>query len=224
LTGSAPWVGGLPLRPSVPPPWRVELLLWTGVELLDFAGPAQVLQVARMANGEPAFRLRTLAPAGAEVTSQGFLRVRADGILDAAGTSPDLLVIPGGETDAALREAEFIEGLGHGARRAGHVLSVCTGALLLAHVGLLADRPATTWHGAFERLRAVEPRVQLLPDFRWVSQGRVTTAAGVSAGIDVALALVEGWLGRPEAERVAHYMEYPLPSSRSASDTTRSLP
>ncbi len=222
MSGSASQVGAFPARPPVPPPWRVELLLWTGVELLDFAGPAQVLQVARMGSGEPAFRLRTLAPPGAEVTSQGFLRVRADGVLDARGTSPDLLVIPGGETDAALREVEFMEGLGHAARRAGHVLSVCTGALLLAHVGLLANRPATTWHGAFDRLRAVEPRVQLLSGARWVSEGRVTTAAGVSAGIDAALALVEEWLGRTEAERVAHYMEYPLPPAGSASDAIRS--
>jgi len=198
-----------------PVPRSVHLLLWNGVELLDFAGPAQVFRVA----GEGrAFDVRTLSPGGDPVVSQGFLRVVPDGPLEAPGSEasgaagppegPDLLVIPGGETAVAAADDRIMEWLPGAVAAAHHVLSVCTGALLLARTGVLKGREATTWHGALRELGKLEPGAKVHRGRRWVTDGRITTTAGVTAGIDAALHLVEQWLGEEEADRVTAYMEH----------------
>gem|GEM_PF-1751597 len=195
-----------PHSDSSPDPRTVHLLLWDGVELLDFAGPAQVLQVAGAGR---AFALSTLSPDGGPVISQGFLRVVPHGSLDdPSWAAPDLLVIPGGETGVAAADARVMGWLPGAVAGAGHVLSVCTGALLLARAGVLAGRQVTTWAGAVQELQELEPRATVRPDLRWVTDGRITTAAGVTSGIDAALHLVETWLGEGEAERVTSYMEH----------------
>ncbi len=199
-------------------PRSVHLLLWNGVELLDFAGPAQVFRVAGQGR---AFDVRTLSPGGDPVVSQGFLEVIPDGPLEAPpsqapGASgdadppegPDLLVIPGGETAVAATDIRIMEWLPGAVAGARHVLSVCTGALLLARTGILKGREVTTWHGALRELGKLEPDAKVRRDRRWVTDGRITTAAGVTAGIDAALHLVEEWLGEEEADRVTAYMEH----------------
>lgn len=204
-----------PLRPR---PWRVDLLLWDGVELLDFAGPGEVLGAA--GEGE-AFRIRTLSPDGGGVVSQGFLRIEPDGSLEPSsfhgpGLGPDLIVVPGGASETASADPRILGWLRHHGSLAHHVLSVCTGALVLAAAGLLEGRPATTWHGALPRLRELDPSIEPRPGERWVTGGGITTAAGVSAGIDAALFLVGSWMGEDEARRIVDYMEY-CPSFRTPS-------
>ncbi|HEX6849896.1 MAG TPA: hypothetical protein VF139_00705, partial [Candidatus Polarisedimenticolaceae bacterium] len=85
----------------------------------------------------------------------------------------------------------------------------CTGAFVLAHAGVLDGLAATTWHGRIERLREQAPRTKVLADVRIVDNGRIITTAGVSAGIDGALHVVDRLLGREAAEKAAAYMEYP---------------
>ena len=94
------------------------------------------------------------------------------------------------------------------AKGAEVLLSVCTGAFLLAEAGLLDGRKATTWHGRIERLRETAKETEVLENTRWVDSGAVVTTAGVSAGIDGALHVVSRLVGRDEAERTARYMEY----------------
>ena len=87
-------------------------------------------------------------------------------------------------------------------------LSVCTGALVLGKAGLLDGLAATTYHTAFEELKAVAPNTVQRPDERWVDNGRIVTSAGVSAGIDMALYVVGKLLGAAQADETAHYMAY----------------
>lgn len=208
-----------PDPPAGPRPWRVDLLLWDGVELLDFAGPGEVLGAAGFGD---AFRIRTLSPDGKAVVSQGFLRVEPHGALELpsrsrdAGLGADLIVVPGGASEAASTDSRILDWLRHHGPRAHHILSVCTGALVLAAAGLLKGRPATTWRGALPRLRELDPSIEPRPGDRWVTGTGITTAAGVSAGIDAALFLVESWLGEEEACRIVDYMEY-RPSPRTGS-------
>lgn len=182
---------------------RVQIVLWDGVELLDFAGPGQVLATA-------GFQLRTVAARPGSIVSQGFLRVEPDGVLG-AGPAPDLLVVPGGSTERAVADSLLVEGVRTAASQARVVFSVCTGALVLAAAGLLDGLEATTWHRALDRLRAAAPRTRVVEGVRWVDNGRIVTAAGVSAGIDAALHLVGRLRGDAARQATARYMEYPAP-------------
>jgi transcriptional regulator GlxA family with amidase domain len=87
-------------------------------------------------------------------------------------------------------------------------LSVCTGALVLCKAGLLDGLAATTYHRAFEELKAVAPNTVQRPDERWVDKGRIVTSAGVSAGVDMSLYVVGKLLGAAQADETARYMEY----------------
>ncbi len=194
-------------------PRSVHLLLWEGVELLDFAGPGQVFAVAGKGS---AFRVRTVAAHPGPIRSQGFLQVVPDLVLDQAPPA-DVLVIPGGETDRAVGDPSLMDGLRRATAEAGLVLSVCTGARILAAAGLLEGLTVTTWHGALDRLRNEAPGARVVSGVRWVDNGGVITAAGVSAGIDAALHVVGRLLGEAEARRVAGYMEYPAPAGAEAS-------
>lgn len=176
----------------------VHLLVREGVELLDFAGPGQVFAAAGWDVHAVAVRPRT-------VTSQGFLRVEPTRLLG-QGPPPDILVVPGGSSDHGLADAALIEALR--VARAGILFSVCTGALLLAAAGRLRQLEATTWHGAFDRLRALEPTCHVRPGVRFTDNGQVVTSAGVSAGIDAALHLVARVDGPARAHEVRVYMEY----------------
>jgi transcriptional regulator GlxA family with amidase domain len=88
------------------------------------------------------------------------------------------------------------------------VLSVCTGALLLAKAGLLLNLSATTYHTAFDELRGIEPNITLCPGKRFVDNGRILTSAGISAGIDMSLYVVAKLYGKAQAIHTAQHMEY----------------
>jgi transcriptional regulator GlxA family with amidase domain len=102
------------------------------------------------------------------------------------------------------------------ARKADLVMSVCTGAYVLADAGLLDGRTATTHHGSHADFEARYPRIELVRGERFVEHDRVATAAGLTSGIDLALRVVERYLGRPAAEGTARYMEHESARWRSA--------
>jgi transcriptional regulator GlxA family with amidase domain len=121
----------------------------------------------------------------------------------------DLLIVPGGfGTRREMYNARLIEWLRREAEAAELVLSVCTGALLLGKAGLLNGLEVTTHHGAYNLLREVAPLARVREGERFVDNGRIIVAAGVSAGIDMALHVVERLLGNELAEEAAAYMEY----------------
>lgn len=153
------------------------------------------------------FQVFTVARSRERVRAIGGLQVIPDhGFADAPVI--DLLVVPGGfGTRPLLDDAEVCGWIARTAASARMVASVCTGSLLLAKAGLLRGRRATTHWGALELLRSLDPTIQVEHGGRFVEDG-VLTSAGISAGIDLAFALVERIVGKAAADETAHYMEY----------------
>jgi transcriptional regulator GlxA family with amidase domain len=193
----------------------VGILLFDDVEVLDFAGPYEVFSRTRLTPGVESrrtedsapFRVFTVAAGADPVTATGGLRVLPDFGISAA-PSIDLLVVPGGfGTRALLRDTGVLAWIRQTAAGAQRVTSVCTGALVLARAGLLAGRRATTHWGALALLAELDPTIRVEADRRVVDDG-IVTSAGVSAGIDMALAIVEAMHGRVIADETARYMDY----------------
>lgn len=205
---------GLSARAEESRPWarrNVAIVLYDGVEILDFAGPTEVFTAA----GNGSFRVYTVAPTHAPVLSQHVLSIKPDYSVDDAPV-PDILVLPGGNSSGFTRSAA---GMGWVRKVTGQneiSMSVCSGAFILARLGLLDGRPATTHWGAIQGLRNGFPKVQVKTDVRFVDAGRIVTTAGVSAGIDGALHVVNRLLGDDVAWETARYMQYVWEPEESA--------
>jgi putative intracellular protease/amidase len=181
----------------------VGAVLFPGFELLDVFGPLEAFGVLRAE-----FALLTLAErAGPVASPQGPEAVAARSFADAPPL--DLLLVPGGIGTRTQVENGALTGfLAARARAAEVTLSVCTGAALLARAGVLDGRRATTNKRAFAWVVAQGPRVTWVPVARWVDAGAVVTSSGVSAGIDMTLAVIARLVGRGAAEKAARRMEY----------------
>jgi transcriptional regulator GlxA family with amidase domain len=192
----------------------VGILIFDDVEVLDFAGPFEVFSRTRTVPGADSRRSDDSAPfhtftvaRNQTVTAIGGLKVMPHYLWTEAPPI-DILVIPGGfGTRAALNDDSTLAWIRQSAARASHVTSVCTGALLLAKVGLLRGRRATTHWAALDLLASLDSTIQVQRDARVVSD-TVITSAGVSAGIDMAFSVVERLCGQEVAEETAHYIEY----------------
>lgn len=181
----------------------VAVLLFEGVELLDFTGPAEVFIVA--AEGK-AFRLITVAESLLPLKTMGGVTVTPE---FACGSAPlsEVVVVPGG--DMRNVGPAGLEWIRAAARDAEVVMSVCMGAFLLARAGLLDGIAATTHHWGIDRLRKAAPRCRVVEGERYVDSGRILTTAGVTAGIDGALHVVERLLGAEAARwTAAEWMEH----------------
>ncbi|GLF98424.1 GlxA family transcriptional regulator [Streptomyces yaizuensis] len=181
------------------------VVLFDGVQSLDVTGPVEVFTGARRAVHDPAaYPLRTASLTGAPVRTTSGLQLVPDVSL-ADAPRAHTLVVPGGDgtrnPDPAL--VEWLRAHGPYAER---LVSVCTGALLLGAAGLLDGRRATTHWAACELLARAHPSVTVEPDPIFVRDGNVLTSAGVTAGIDLALALVEEDHGREAALTVARHL------------------
>ncbi|MFG2909410.1 GlxA family transcriptional regulator [Kitasatospora sp. NPDC048286] len=184
---------------------NVVIVLFEGVQSLDVTGPLEVFAGAGKASGQPdAYRVTTASPGGGPVRSHSGLRLLPDADLAEVGPVHTLLV-PGGE-GTKLADPALVARIRELAGRAERVVSVCTGAFLLAEAGLLAGRRATTHWAYGEELARRFPDVEVDPDPIHVRDGNVATSAGVTAGIDLALALVEEDLGRETALLVARHL------------------
>lgn len=187
---------------------NVAILVHEGVELLDFAGPGEVFSAARLPDGGGrAFNVFLVAETLEPITSQGFVTVTPEYTFDNC-PKPDLLVLPGGATGRPLNSVKTMQWIEDTAPESEVVLSVCTGALLLAKAELLDGLQATTHHGSIAGLRRMAADAVVHEDARYVDNGRYVTSAGVSAGIDGALHVVKRLLGEKSAVDTAWYMEY----------------
>ena len=202
-------------RPAPARRRTVGILIFDGVEVLDFTGPFEVFSRTRLTPGAASrrsdatapFEVLTIAPSHDPVTAVGGLVV-VPGHSLASAPPIDLLVVPGGwGTRPLLGNADVIGWIRHAAARAEHVIGVCTGALLLAEAGLLEGRRATTHWAALDELAALGRGVLVVRDRRIVDDG-VVTSAGISSGMDMAFYMVEALHGREVADETAHYMEY----------------
>lgn len=186
----------------------VVLLLFHDVEVLDFAGPFEVFAVTDELRGYDTFQVITVAETSSPIRARNGLRVLPDHPF-ATCPPPDLLIIPGGfGTRALLKNEPVLAWLRTQADSAELVISVCTGAFLLAKLGLLDGLRATTHHECLDDLRALAPAATVDPTARFHDNGKFLTAAGISAGIDCSLHVISRLLGPAAATTTARYMEY----------------
>jgi transcriptional regulator GlxA family with amidase domain len=205
-----------PITPRIPPHAsprslpslkRIELLAFPDVQMLDIAGPAQVFAAANelvAARGDAVpYEVQVVASADAQVRATSGLSL-ATTRLENSAESPDTLIVAGGRgVMKAAENPELRDWLRTRAAGARRVASVCTGAFLLAAAGLLDGRRAVTHWRHCEQLARQYPQVRVDPDPIFVRDGAIWTSAGVTAGIDLSLALVEADLGRAVALEVA---------------------
>jgi transcriptional regulator GlxA family with amidase domain len=186
---------------------RIAIAVFEGAEELDFVGPWEVLAAWRFLYPDD-LDVFLVAENEAPMTCAKGMRILAHTTWDKLG-SIDALVYPGGRGTRAQLGNEAIRSRLRNLRATGTVMtSVCTGALVFADAGLLDGQPATTYWSAFDELIPLGREITPRPDERFVDIGDIITAAGVSAGIDMALHLV-GRLGSPEkAREVRRYIQY----------------
>jgi transcriptional regulator GlxA family with amidase domain len=192
----------------------VAILLYDQVEELDLCGPFETFAVAASLSvlepatrERPAFTVFTVAERTELVKADGGLCIQPDYSFQTA-PPVDILVVPGGNARPQLENVALMEWLKSVTAGARISASVCTGAFLLGRLGLLDGHAATTHWGAVEDLAAMFPAARVQREVRWVDEGAVITSAGISAGIDMSLHVVERLLGRKAAEATAHMMEY----------------
>ena len=183
--------------------WTLGVVLFPGFELLDVFGPLEAF-----GNLPGMFRILMVAErAGPVASAQGPRSVADHGFADCPRL--DLMLVPGGiGTREEAENPALLGWLARAAAEAEIVTSVCTGAALLACAGLLDGRRATTNKMFFQWVADQRPAVTWVKEARWVDDGKFVTSSGVSAGIDMALAVIARTVGREPAENVARAMEY----------------
>jgi len=179
---------------------RVAILIFDGVEIIDYTGPWEVF-------GAAGFDVYTVAGTKEPVTTAMGMTVLPKYTF-ADAPQPDVLVIPGGGVTAARDSAATLRWVTDANTRTVHTMSVCNGAFILASAGLLDGLTATTTSGNIARLKAEYPKTNVVDDQRFVDNGRIITTAGLSAGIDGALHVVSRMLGQGIAQKVALAEEY----------------
>lgn len=202
-------------------PLTVGILLFEGVELLDFAGPAEVFIVSGYGRH---FRVVTIAAEKQTLKTMGGIQVTPDHAYD--DTPPlDILVVPGGAMGNVGRDG--VAWLKQTSQKTRITMSVCMGAFLMADAGLLDGVEATTHSWGIKRLQSQSPKCKVVSNRRFVDAGRIITTGGVTAGIDGALHVVERLYGKAAAEWTAgEWMEYRIrpagtKASADKSDTSK---
>ncbi len=217
-TGRAGCARGVPVTRQVVVP------VFPRFQILDVTGPAAVFEAAGRFAAPAGYAVTLVSLDGGQVTSSGGLTVDTRPVTDAP--RPDILLVPGGVgTRHPPPDGRLVSYLQHSAAASRRVASVCTGAFLLARAGLLDGRRATThWRHAASLARRY-PAVTVLADRIWINDGRYWTSAGVSAGIDLALALVTEELGGDVARQCARevVVYYQRPGGQSQFSTLEAL-
>lgn len=183
------------------------LLAFEGAGFLDVSGPAEVFSVADVLLGGHGYRVVIASPDGGDVVSSSGFRMGADLAAADLDGPLDTLLVPGTWTwPAAIEHPVLLSAIASAAGRARRVAGICVGAFLLAAVGLLDGRRATTHWQFLDDLEVRFPNVDVVRDPIFVVDGGVYTSAGVTAGIDLALAMVEDDHGPALARRVARHL------------------
>lgn len=193
--------------------YTVGIFVFDDVEVLDFAGPYEVFTTASRMNSrndakaEPLFKVFTIGRTASRLQARGGLSVFPDHDF-AHHPQVDVLIIPGGVISAELARPEVLQWIADTAARSRLTASVCTGAFLLAGAGLLDGKRATTHWEDIGDFNARFPAVKVETNLRWVDEDRIVTSAGISAGIDMSLHLVERLSGRALAVQTARQMDF----------------
>lgn len=186
---------------------RIAVLAFPEVQSIDVFGPIEAFTTADRLAGGGAYSVELLAPTSESFETSSGTRIVADRPTSASRGAIDTLIVAGGDgVSAALADGRLSRWIASAATRSRRVCSVCTGAFLLAEAGLLDGRRATTHWVACEELARRYPAVAVEPDPIFVRDGDIATSAGVTAGIDLALALVEEDLGSRLAREAARWL------------------
>jgi transcriptional regulator GlxA family with amidase domain len=182
----------------------VAFLISDGAVVIDFCGPWEVFQdVMIPSRQDMPFRLYTVAETKKPIRTSGGMQIVPDYTIQDA-PPPKVIVIPA----QSSRSPALLEWIRKSSDTADVTMSVCTGAFVLAKTGLLKGKSATTYHGAFGRFAMQFPDIELKRGARFVENGNLATAGGLSSGIDLALRVVERYYGREVAKKTAYNMEY----------------
>jgi len=193
-----------PLKPPTQGSIPVAFLISEGAQVIDFAGPWEVFQdVMVPGRMDHPFRLYTVSESTSPIHTSGGMKIVPDYTLDNS-PAPKVIVIPA-QSQPSEATLEWIR---KSTKTTDVTMSVCTGAFVLAKTGLLSGKAATTYHGAFGRFAMEFPDIALRRGARFVENGNLATAGGLSSGIDLALRVVERYYGREVAQRTAYDMEY----------------
>lgn len=188
-------------------PRKVVMIGYDGAKLLDISGPVQAFSEARFPDGSPAYQVILASEDGRAVTTDTGVRLETARLGDAVREGVDTLLVSGGDLTHPLTATDSLKRcLAEHLDRPRRLGSICTGAFILAGLGVLDGRPATTHWAYCQRLQREHPEVDVNADAIFVTSGRVWTSAGVSAGIDMALAMIEEDLDHEAALTVARSM------------------
>ncbi|MBT5434373.1 MAG: DJ-1/PfpI family protein [Alphaproteobacteria bacterium] len=186
----------------------VAIYIFEGFEPLDAVGPFEAFISAETADGEAYFDVGMVGQTEAPVAGVGGLLVTSRWSFETMPKVDILLVPGGGGTRALVDQPVIVEWVKQKNNEVELMLSVCTGAQVLAAAGLLAGKKATTHWNTYDWLRRIEPTVEIQEGARWADNGRIVCSSGVSAGIDMALHIIERELGPGLAAHAARSMEY----------------
>lgn len=192
---------------------NVGIYLFDEVELLDFAGPYEVFTTANRVLAayfpslETSFNVLTISQNKTWLRSRAGLQIKSDYCF---GQHPavDVLLIPGGVIDAEFVKMDVVDWIDSTALKSSITASVCTGAFLLAKAGLLEGKSATTHWEDIPALKELSTQIHVVENTPWVDEGSIVTSAGISAGIDMSLHLVERLVNRALALGTAKQMQY----------------
>lgn len=196
------------------PPRRILMVVYPGIQLLDVVGPLEIFAAAtegaaEAGGGDPGYTLDVIGSEPGVVRASSGLILGVDRAYEDVPEDVDTLIVAGGRgTAQAFTDRRVLDCIRTAAAGARRVSSVCTGAFVLGAAGLLDGHRATTHWQNVEGFAQLFPKVEVEPDSIYVRDGRVWTSAGVTAGIDLALALVEEDLGRPLALEVSRRMVF----------------
>src|SRR5438270_6945287 len=189
------------LKPA--PPLPVAFVISEGAVIIDFCGPWEVFRDVMLPSGDHPFRLYTVSDKTAPITAGGGMKIVPDYTF-ANAPAPKVIVIPA-QSDPSKAMLKWIR---ESTKNTDVTMSVCTGAFVLARTGLLDGKSATTFHAAFNTFAMQFPKIELKRGARFVENGNLATAGGLSSGIDLALRVVERYYGRDVARKTAYNMEY----------------
>lgn len=192
---------------------NIGIYVYDEVEVLDFAGPYEVFTTATRMHGRtsrdasPLFNVFTIGASKASVRARAGLKVDPDYCFD-DHPAMDCLIVPGGVVTAEMEKSRVIRWISEQSVPGRVVAAVCTGAFMLAKTGKLTGKQVTTHWEDIDDLKEMFPSIDVLSTLRWVDEGAFVTSAGISAGIDMCLHLVERLHSRALAERTALQLDF----------------
>ncbi|HET9135173.1 MAG TPA: DJ-1/PfpI family protein [Candidatus Kapabacteria bacterium] len=187
---------------------NVAILIFPDAEVLDFAGPFEVLNVANRVAGKELFTVVLIAERKEVVVARNGFRVLPEYSIDEE-VAIDVLIIPGGPGRVEqMKNKKLLQWVNNTVVKTEWLMSVCTGAFILAEAGLLRGLQATTHWGNYDEFENNYPGIELKRDVRYTENHKIWTSGGISAGIDMMLQFISKLHGKELAEKTAKRMEF----------------